>query len=217
MGDLLLAVVLHGMQGLRREDPALERHLRKKHHDPHRAENKEKPPDQVQQGRAGEEPFPVRDARTTRPRTVHLSQPAYRETLLAGIHQQAAQGIQGKVQAADQGILHTYLPQDFRALCLRADGTLGRGPDPAQPDIPPFQPGNHPALHRAGAGGHRQSVRFHTSMRIFSTMPGTGAGNNLCTEISFDAYALILSAVRRGKLCIAGHGPDESGGADICI
>ena len=45
------------MQGLRREDPALERHLRKKHHDPHRAENKEKPPDQVQQGRAGEEPF----------------------------------------------------------------------------------------------------------------------------------------------------------------
>lgn len=41
MGDLLLAVVLHGMQGLRREDPALERHLRKKHHDPHRAENKE--------------------------------------------------------------------------------------------------------------------------------------------------------------------------------
>ena len=35
------------MQGLRREDPALERHLRKKHHDPHRAENKEKPPDQV--------------------------------------------------------------------------------------------------------------------------------------------------------------------------
>ena len=102
--------------------------------------------------------------------------PAYRETLLAGIHQQAAQGIQGKVQAADQGILHTYLPQDFRALCLRADGTLGRGPDPAQPDIPPFQPGNHPALHRAGAGGHRQSVRFHTSMRIFSTMPGTRAG-----------------------------------------
>ena len=67
MGDLLLAVVLHGMQGLRREDPALERHLRKKHHDPHRAENKEKPPDQVQQGRAGEEPFPVRDARTTAP------------------------------------------------------------------------------------------------------------------------------------------------------
>lgn len=169
------------MQGLRREDPALERHLRKKHHDPHRAENKEKPPDQVQQGRAGEEPFPVRDARTTRPRTVHLSQPAYRETLLAGIHQQAAQGIQGKVQAADQGILHTYLPQDFRALCLRADGTLGRGPDPAQPDIPPFQPGNHPALHRAGAGGHRQSVRFHTSMRIFSTMPGTRAGGSgLC-------------------------------------
>lgn len=55
------------MQGLRREDPALERHLRKKHHDPHRAENKEKPPDQVQQGRAGEEPFPVRDARTTPP------------------------------------------------------------------------------------------------------------------------------------------------------
>ena len=71
------------------------------------------------------------------PEQSHLSQPAYRETLLAGIHQQAAQGIQGKVQAADQGILHTYLPQDFRALCLRADGTLGRGPDPAQPDIPP--------------------------------------------------------------------------------
>ena len=59
--------------------------------------------------------------------------------------------------------------------------TFGRGPDPAQPDIPPFQPGNHPALHRAGAGGHRQSVRFHTSMRIFSTMPGTRAGGSgLC-------------------------------------
>ena len=34
---------------------------------------------------------------------------AYRETLLAGIHQQAAQGIQGKVQAADQAFsTHTF-------------------------------------------------------------------------------------------------------------
>ena len=68
-----------------------------------------------------------------------------------------------------------------------------------------------------GAGQHGTRrfafIIFVIYLRNFSG----GAGNNLCTEISFDAYALILSAVRRGKLCIAGHGPNESGGADICI
>ncbi|MCO7113963.1 tyrosine-type recombinase/integrase [Bacteroides uniformis] len=75
---------------------------------------------------------------------------------------------------------HTFR-KTFGRYVYELMGRSAEGPDPAQPDIPPFQPGNHPALHRAGAGGHRQSVRFHTSMRIFSTMPGTRAGGSgLC-------------------------------------
>ena len=64
---------------------------------------------------------------------------------------------------------HLY---DLRALCLRDDGAFGGSPDPAQPDIPPFQSGDHTTLHRVGAGGHRQGIQFHTYLTTISRMPG---------------------------------------------
>lgn len=100
-----------------------------------------------------------------------ICNPKTKKPYTTQIHQRHPQIPAGKIPAANQAILQPYLPQDFRPLRLRIDGTYHRSAHTAVDDFETLVTASDNGLSGNPAGRDCRSLRNHSTQLLIHHSP----------------------------------------------